>query len=109
MLLCYLGDANKCAASADLKIAIAPCREKGRQNDNNFSLLYFINDENAFFQADHALYTPGLDENRIIGDFVHDIWICYEVHCKKSFVHSPKAFKVGYKSFVHAPEAFTVG
>ena len=36
-----------------------------------------------FFQADHALYTPGLDENRVIGDFVHDIWICYEVHCTK--------------------------
>ena len=24
----------------------------------------------SIFQADHALYTPGLDENRVIGDFV---------------------------------------
>ena len=29
-----------------------------------------------FFQAEHALYTPGLDENRGSRDFVHDIWIC---------------------------------
>ena len=35
------------------------------------------------FQADHALYTPGLDENRVIGDFVHSIWTIYEVHCTK--------------------------
>ena len=44
---------------------------------------YLISPENRIFQADHALYTPGLDENRVIGDFVHDIWICYEVHCTK--------------------------
>ena len=27
--------------------------------------------------------TPGLDENRVIGDFVYDIWIFYKVHCTK--------------------------
>ena len=108
MLLCYLGDANKCAASADLKIAIAPCREKGRQNDNNFSLLYFINDENAFFQADHALYTPGLDENRIIGDFVHDIWICYEVHCTKVLYMHLKHLLSGTRQQPEKDEKFKV-
>ena len=48
---------------------------------------------NFFFRADHGLYTPGLDENCVIGDFVH----------------APETFTLGYKSFVHAPEAFTVG
>ena len=48
------------------------------------------------FQADHALYTPGLDENRVSSDFVHDIWICYEVHCTKMYMHL-KHFTVGYK------------
>ena len=37
----------------------------------------------TFFQAEHALYTPGLDENRGSSDFIHDIWICYKVQCTK--------------------------
>ena len=32
-----------------------------------------------FFQAEHDLYIPGLDENRCSSDFVHDIWICYKL------------------------------
>ena len=40
------------------------------------------------FQAEHALYTPGLDENHGSSDFVHSIWICYRnaavaVQCTK--------------------------
>ena len=38
---------------------------------------------NRHFQAEHALYTPCLDENRGSSDFVHDIWICYKVQCTK--------------------------
>ena len=38
-----------------------------------------------FFQAEHALYTLGLDENRGSSDFVHDIWICYKLQCTKFF------------------------
>ena len=38
---------------------------------------------NNFFQAEHALYTPGLDENRGNSDFVHDIWICYKLQRTK--------------------------
>ena len=34
----------------------------------------------CFFQAEHALYTPGLDENRGSSDFVDDIWICYKIN-----------------------------
>ena len=30
-----------------------------------------------FFQHDHALCTPGLDQNCVISHFVHDIWIPY--------------------------------
>ena len=34
---------------------------------------------NSYFQAEHALYTPGLDENRGSSNFVHDIGICYKI------------------------------
>ena len=33
---------------------------------------------NRFFQAEHPLYTPGLNENRGSSDFVHNIWIFYK-------------------------------
>ena len=36
-----------------------------------------------FFQADHALYTPGLDENRVSREIVHGIWIYYKVQFPK--------------------------
>ena len=36
------------------------------------------------FQAKHAFYTPGLDENRGSSDFAHDIWICFKVQCTGS-------------------------
>ena len=58
--------------------------KQGNPNNMTYlrvSLLSYAH--NIIFQADHALYTPGLDENRVIGDFVHDIWICYEVHCTR--------------------------
>ena len=35
------------------------------------------------FQAEHALYTPGLDENQGSSDFVHDLWIRYKLQCTK--------------------------
>ena len=38
---------------------------------------------NILFQAEHALYTPGLDENRGSSDFVRDIWIRYKLQCTK--------------------------
>ena len=37
------------------------------------------NSDNYFFQADHALYTPALDENRVSWRIVQGIWICYKV------------------------------
>ena len=37
----------------------------------------------VIFQAEHTLYTPGLDENRGSSDFVHAIWICYKLQCTK--------------------------
>ena len=53
---------------------------------------------NQVFQTEHALYTPGLDENRGSSDFVHDIWIYYKVQCAKfctlHFITYPD---VGYK------------
>ena len=35
------------------------------------------------FQADHALYTSGLDENSVSREIVHCIWICYKVQFPK--------------------------
>ena len=35
------------------------------------------------FQADHALYTHGLDENRVSREIVQCIWICYKVQFPK--------------------------
>ena len=35
----------------------------------------FTDARNIIFQAEHALYNSGLDENRGNSDFVHDIWI----------------------------------
>ena len=45
---------------------------------NNFRM-----EDTHYFQAEHALYTPGLDDNRGSSDFVHDIWICYKVQYTK--------------------------
>ena len=45
---------------------------------NLFHMLFDI-----ILQAEYALYTAGLDENRGSSDFVHDFWICYKVQCTK--------------------------
>ena len=37
------------------------------------SAKYFKEVKKRDFQAEHALYTPGLDENHGSSDFVHDI------------------------------------
>ena len=47
------------------------------------SAKYFKEVKKRDFQAEHALYTPGLDENHGSSDFVHDIWICYKVQSTK--------------------------
>ena len=58
------------------------------------------------FQADQALYTPGLDENRVIGDFVHDIWICYELHLYMYLKHLLSGTKVLYMHLKHLLNTF---
>ena len=50
---------------------------KSSKNNNNTSFIIF---SRLITLCTHLL---GLDENRVIDDFVHDIWICYEVHCTK--------------------------
>ena len=40
------------------------------------------------FQAEHALYTPGLDDNCGSSDFVHNIWICCKLQGTFCTLHS---------------------
>ena len=57
-------------------------RKIDKRADPNMSVHTYLGPR-VFFQAEHALYTPGLDENRGSGNFVHDIWMCYKVQFAK--------------------------
>ena len=67
---------------------------KSSKNNNNTSFITFSR------LITLCTHLPGLDENRVIDDFVHDIWICYEVHC----TNAPEAFTVGYMSVAMSSE-----
>ena len=87
-----------CLRVTDLEshISVDDCEYNLRRNvlKELVQLFSLKSHKKLFFQADHALYTPGLDENRVIGNFVHDIWICYEVHCTKVQVSSESKMKM---------------
>ena len=67
-----------------------------------FTVKYFFlkNHKKIVFQAEHALYTPDLDENSGSSDFVHAIWICYKLQCT-NFVPGSKCRKCSVQNFVH--------
>ena len=50
------------------------------------------NQNKIIFQAEHALYTPGLDENQGSSDIVHDIWICF-VDCTSGIYYRAREQK----------------
>ena len=59
--------------------------------------------QKSLFQAEHALYTHGLDENRGSSDFVNNIWICYRLQCALLF----RCLLQGTKNLYTALPAFT--